>query len=309
MVLEPWLESRVSSKKLWFEPERICAKIKIMIEIVFLISILALILLLNAGFSAVNLSILVNPSRGKPSKEGEDNRINFKEAFRLICVARALNKFFFTGSGYIAGSYFSRREKLPFYKTLSAFAVLEFLPVFIWLSLGIYFGAEFAIKIPLILVIIVIALGITIWFKRDKIVSSVKNILQHLKEMSGKILFIMPFIFLNMVLGLLYYFFLFKLFHFYPSILNIIKIVSVSATISYLSPAPTGLGFREAGVVLLLVDLSMPLGDALSLAILDRVIITAFWGISGSILGFDLIKEEINKRFRKKKTVQAGDCN
>ena len=109
----------------------------------------------------------------------------------------------------------------------------------------------------------------------------------------------MPFVGFNMVLFVAYYFFLFKFYQFTPSFIDIIKIVAVSFTLGYLSPAPTGLGFKDVALVLLLVDAGLDSRAAFSMAIFDRGFNTLFWGILGSILGFDLIKEEFKKRFHK----------
>ena len=245
-------------------------------------------LLLISLTSAINFYLLVH------------RKINLKEAFKLICVAAALNKLLFTGSGYLASSYFSRNKNLPFYKALSAFFLLEFLAVSLWLTLGVYFGAKIAIRMPLILVVVLIIFGIMVWLKKDKFIPSIKNILKYFKEMGARVFMVIPFVIINVVLFIIYYFFLFRLFNFHTEMLNIIKIVSVSFTIGYLSFAPTGLGFKDTGLVLLLMENGLSLNVALSIAIIDRVIITVFWGILGAVVGYDLIREEIKKRFKKR---------
>lgn len=253
-------------------------------EIVVIVLILVLISLINA----INFYFLV------------DKRITLKEAFKLTSVATALNRVLFTGSGYLTSSYFCRNKNLSPAKALSAFFLLEFFPISLWLILGVYFGGKLAVKAPLIFIAILIVLVIANWKKKNRFIRLTKNILGHFKEMRKGFFLIIPFVVLNIALLIAYYFFLFRLFSFQPDILSAIKIISLSFTLGYLSPAPGGLGFKEAGLVFLLMENGFTFSNAMSLAILDRVLITAFWVILASLLGFDLIKEEIKKRFKRK---------
>lgn len=287
-------------------------------EIIFIPITFIFISFLNA----TNFYILINSGRRIPfdfeldEKDRESlsakrvrMKISFRIAFKLSAVAMALNKLLFTGSGYIASSYFSRDKDLAFYKTLSVFVLLEFLSASLWLGIGTYFGAKLAIKMPLVFVTVMIILGMVIWFSKAKFVVSIKKILDSLKEIGSRILWVMPFIIANIGLRIFYYFFLFKLFGFQLDILSIIKIVSVSFAIGYLSPAPGGLGFKDTGLVLLLVDEGSPITGALSIAVLDRIITTSFWAILGSFLGFGLIKDEIRKRWSKIRNSNRGLIN
>lgn len=234
-------------------------------------------------------------------------KISLKESFSLVTTASALNKLLFTGSGYLASSYFSRNKSLPFHKALSAFLLLEALGVSLWLGLGIYFGAKLVLKVPHIFVIILVLFLPIIWFQRQRFTKQAKNIFVAFKDMGRRVPLIAPFIVLNMILSVCYYFFLFKFFNFYPQVLTIIKIISVSFSVGYLSPAPAGLGFKDAGLVFLLEKEGLPLSVAFSIAIWDRIITTGFWAILGSFSGFDLIKEEIKKRWEKVR--KGGEIN
>lgn len=253
-------------------------------EIVVIVLILVLISLINA----INFYLLV------------DKKIPLKEVFRLTSVATALNRVLFTGSGYLTSSYFCRNKNLSPAKALSAFFLLEFFPISLWLILGVYFGGKLAIKVPLVFIGILSILVIVNWRKKNRCILLVKNILEHFREMRKGFFLIIPFVIFNIALLITYYFFLFKLFSFHPDILSAIKIISLSFTLGYLSPAPGGLGFKEAGMVFLLMENGLTVSSAMLLAILDRVLITAFWVILASLLGFDLIKNEIKKRFKRK---------
>ena len=252
---------------------------------------IVLILLLIPVVSAVCFYIFVYPE------------LKIKESFKLIITAAALNKLLFTGSGYLTSSYLSRNKDLSFYKALSAFLLLEALGVSLWIGMGVYFGVKLVIKVPsIIILVLAFLLLLMLWLQRQKFIKAAKNILMTFKNMGKRVPLIIPLIILNMVLSIAYYFLLFRIFNFHPGFLSIIKIISISFTVGYLSPAPAGLGFKDTGMVLLLVNSGLKLNTAISLAILDRVIVTVFWAILGSIFSYDLIKEEIRKRFKKKFT-------
>jgi len=272
----------VISKRAEFLPARRVGKGKI-VEIIYIVLILLLISIVNA----VDFYILIYPE------------LTIKEAFNLITTAAALNKLLFTGSGYLTASYLSRNKNLPFYKALSAFLLLEALGVSLWLGLGICFGAKIAVKIPWFIISFLIIFAITAWFKKDKLVSVLKSVWRYFKERWVRIIIIAPLVVLNTALFVLCYFFLFRFFNFHPTILSIIKIISISFTVGYLSPAPAGLGFKDTGLVLLLMNSGLTLNAAVSLAVFDRVFVTVFRGVLGGIFGYDLIKEEIKRRFKK----------
>ena len=272
----------VISKRAEFLPARRVGKGKI-VEIIYIVLILLLISIVNA----VDFYILIYPE------------LTIKEAFKLITTAAAFNKLLFTGSGYLTASYLSRNKNLPFYKALSAFLLLEALGVSLWLGLGIYFGAKIAVKIPWFIIPFLIIFAITAWFKKDKLASVLKSVWRYFKERWVRIIIIAPLVVLNTALFVLCYFFLFRFFNFHPTILSIIKIISISFTVGYLSPAPAGLGFKDTGLVLLLMNSGLTLNAAVSLAVFDRVFVTVFRGVLGGIFGYDLIKEEIKRRFKK----------
>jgi len=252
---------------------------------------IVLILLLISAVSAVCFYIFVYPE------------LKIKDSFKLIVTAAALNKLLFTGSGYLTSSYLSRNKDLSFYKALSAFLLLEALGVSLWIGMGVYFGVKLVIKVPsIIILVLAFLLLLMLWLQRQKFIKAAKNILMTFKNMGKRVPLIIPLIILNMVLSIAYYFLLFRIFNFHPGFLSIIKIISISFTVGYLSPAPAGLGFKDTGMVLLLVNSGLKLNTAISLAILDRVIVTVFWAILGSIFSYDLIKEEIKRRFKRKFT-------
>ena len=252
-------------------------------EIVYII----LNLLLTAVVSAVCFYLLVYPG------------VTLKDAFKLVSAAVAINKFFLTGSGCVSASYLSRSKDLPFYKALSAFLLLEALGVPVWLGLGIYFGAKLTVRIPGVFVPILAIMAVLAWWKREKFIKAAKNILAAFKDMGRNIPLVIPFIVLNMGLFFSYYFFLFRLFDFYPRPLEIIKIMSVSFTTGYLSPAPAGLGFRDTSLVLLLVNSGVAINKAILIAIFDRVFVTVFWAVLGGVFSYSLIKEEVKRRLKR----------
>jgi len=245
-----------------------------------------LILLLISIVNAVDFYILIYPE------------LTIKEAFKLITTAITLNKLLFTGSGYLTSSYLSRNKNLPFYKALSAFLLLEALGVSLWLGLGIYFGAKIAVKIPFIFIPILVFIIILGWLKSKNFTKAAKNVLTVLKDMARRIPVIMPLIFLNMLLFICYYLFLFRIFNFNPGVLSIIKIVSISFAVGYLSPVPAGAGFKDTALVLLLMNSGLTLDRAVVIAVFDRVLVAVFWGVLGSIFGYDLIKEQVKRRLK-----------
>lgn len=253
---------------------------------------IVLILFLISVIDALIFYLLVKPLR----------KISLREAFKLISVARALNKLLLTGSGFFASSYFAQDKNLTFSQSLGVFFLLEFLYVALWLPLGIYFGAKLALKIPWFFIVTILMLLAPIaWSKKKKLILAIRNSLGYFRKIGKRILSVMPLVILQISLVILYYFFLFKFFNFHPDFLNITKIVSISFTLGYLSPAPTGLGFKEGGFVALLLTSGVSLSNALSIAIFDRVFTTIFWGILGALTGFPLIRKSLKERPKKPK--------
>ncbi len=215
--------------------------------------------------------------------------------FVLVSVSTALNRLLFTGSGFFLSSYLSRNRHLSFSESLSAFFVMEFFGVLLWIPLGIYFGAAVTIKIPWIFWLITVAVFSFIYLQRKKIRVWFVNLKRSLKNLSKNIPFVIPLILLNGCVYIAYYYFLLSLFDFFPTFLQLIRIISLSFTLGYLSPAPSGLGFKDTGLILLLVKEGLSLNKSILCAIIDRGITTFFWVILGLLFGFDLIREEVKR--------------
>lgn len=254
-------------------------------EIIFIILAFAVAVFLNA----VNFYLLYGGG------------MKLREAVRLTTVAAALNKLFFTGSGYVAASLVSRNKNLEFHRTIAAFLVLEAASILPWLALGVCFGAAIAFRRPVIFIAVAALFFAAAWKKRDKLAKAFKDILESFAATCKRLFFIVPFVPANMLLLALYYLFIFRLFDFTPGLLEVVKITAVTFTIGYLSPAPAGLGFKEAGMVLLLTRYGLPPGTATAIALADRFIMTVLVGICGGIFGFDLLREELRKKLKKER--------
>jgi uncharacterized protein (TIRG00374 family) len=176
---------------------------------------------------------------------------------------------------------------------------MEVCSISLWLPLGIYFGAQLLMRTTFIFPIILIVLLVSVLVRRNKVSSSIKSALSSFRNIGKSIFLVVVFIALTIVFYLLYYFFLFKLFNFQIDSLSIVKIVALSFTLGYLSPSPSGLGFKETGLVLLLIEKGIPGNYALSFVIVDRIIITFFWGVLGFLVGYDVIKTEISTKLKK----------
>lgn len=222
--------------------------------------------------------------------------IKLWQAIKLICISGALNKILLTGSGYAAASWKLKSDDFPVYKSLSSFGVLELFSVMPWLILGLFWGAEIAIRIPLFLIVLfVLVLGFAI-YKRKSMLDFLKNALSYLKKIRSNILMVIPLVLINIMIGIIYYFFLFRAFGFNCDFLNILKIVSVAFTIGYLSPSPAGLGFKEGGMVFLLMQQNLSFSSACYIAIADRIIMTGFYIILGFLFGAGIIRDEVRKK-------------
>jgi uncharacterized protein (TIRG00374 family) len=246
--------------------------------------ILALILSLIIVLNALSFYLLVN------------RNLSFKQALQWTLVAAVINKLFFTGTGYLALSYFSGTKELKFSRILAAFFALEFFSLIGWLAGGIYFGAKIAFNMPLLFLIVLVVSAITFWIKKEKIKKFLKEMTGYLKELKPFVFLALFFGICSVCLGTIYYFFLFGIFGFKPGLLNIYKIVSVAFTAGYLSPAPAGLGFKDAGMVALLVQQGLALNLAIAVALWDRVISTVFWLVAGMLFGANMIKEFLRRR-------------
>lgn len=250
-------------------------------NIIFLVFILTV----NVFVNSIIFWILLN------------SKIKFSQAIRLSSTAAALNKLFLSGSGYAAMSLKLKSSNLPFYKSLASFAAFELFSVLPWLILGFYFGAKLAIRVPLFFIVI-LAIGIiSAIYKRKKAAGFIKDIWVYFKEIKLNILLIIPPVLINFILGVLYYFFLLRIFGFVLSPIDVLKIAAISFTLGYLSPAPAGLGFKEGGFIFLLAQKGLSLSESLPIAIADRVILTGFYLIVGSLFGTEMLINQIRKRF------------
>lgn len=223
-------------------------------------------------------------------------KVSFSDALKLTCVAVALNKLLFSGSGYVAMSWRLKDREFSFYRALSIFAVFELFSVLPWLIVGFSFGAGFAVEKPLLPLLLLSAALISIIFKRDKVVAVIGNAKSYLKEIN--LFLIVPLAVVNLIFGVIYYFSLFRVYGFLFNIINTLKIATISFSAGYLSPAPSGLGFKDGSLVFLLMQKGITLKDSLSFAITDRAITTIFYLILGLIVGAEIIKSEIKKRLK-----------
>ncbi|MFH1772018.1 MAG: lysylphosphatidylglycerol synthase domain-containing protein [Candidatus Omnitrophota bacterium] len=228
-------------------------------------------------------------------------KIVFKDAFKVTCIATALNKFLFTGTGYLASSYIWRNKEISPYKAMGNFLIIEVLNVSIWLILGLYFGLRLTARFPWVVVIFTVFFLTAVWLKRKALSIRMKPAFESFIKTGIRVLYILPLAALNTACFVAYYFFLFKIFNYYPSIADIVKIIAVSFTVGYLSPAPAGIGFKETGLVAILLEGGLLLKTAAAIALADRVIVTLFWGVLGLCAGFDTIKEQAALRFKKKR--------
>lgn len=228
-----------------------------------------------------------------------NRRIRLLESIKLVCTATSLNRLILTGSGYAAMSYKLKKEHLPLHKSISSFVALELLLMLPWLALGIYFGFNIAVKVPVFFAVF-LAIGLVFAiYKKEKAVNFAKEAWLHFKGIKSGIFIIIPLVLLHLSAGIIYYFFLFKVFGFTFPLADILKIATVSVAIGYFSPAPGGLGFKESGLVFLLMQKNISFRDSLSIAVTDRAAATAFYLILGFLFGTDLILKEIRARFKR----------
>jgi len=227
-----------------------------------------------------------------------NRKIKFPHAIKLTCIATALNRLFLTGSGYVAMSGKLKINGLSLYKSLSSFAILELFSIIPWIILGLYFGTKIAIRIPLFLIALFVLVLTFAIYKRKDTINFLRNALAYLKEIRTNILMVTPLVLINVIIGIIYYFFLFRAFGFTFDFFEILRIISVAFTIGYLSPAPAGLGFKEGGLVFLLMQQNLSFSNACSIAIADRIITTGFYFVLGFLFGAEMIKNEIKRKLK-----------
>lgn len=228
-------------------------------------------------------------------------QIKLLDAIKVSCAAIALNRLFFVGSGYAAMSYKLKRDDLPLHKSISSFLAVELFLVSPWLISGLYFGSKFALKIPPFFSVLLAALLILLFYKKKKAMGALKDAWLHFKSIRMNIFVILPIVLINFFSGILYYFFLLKAFGFTFSLTEILKVATVAFNIGYLSPAPSGLGFKESGLVFLLMQKDLSLKSSLSIALTDRALVTALYLILGFLFGSGIIQKEIKAFFKRNK--------
>jgi uncharacterized protein (TIRG00374 family) len=224
--------------------------------------------------------------------------ISFKLAHKLTCVAMVLNKLLFSGTGYLASSYFFQAKQFKFSKALSAFIVLEFFVSLPWVILGFYFGGKMSAQSPGVLAIIFLAAATAFLFKKNKIKKILQDSRSHFTAAAKKIVFFVPLITGQMIIFVVYYLVFFKLFGYSFNFISIIRFIAISFTVGYLSPAPAGIGFKEAGMIYLLKENGLDFSQAALLAVSDRIITTIFWLAIGLVTGFDIIQETLLKKLK-----------
>lgn len=228
-----------------------------------------------------------------------DKKVNFGQTIKLFSIAAALNKMLLTGSGYAAASLKLKGNNFSLVRSLSSFAIFELFSVFPWLISGLYFGAKVSLQIPIFLIVVFALILISIIFKRKEIVNYLKEVLNQFKDTRAGLFLIIPLSIINVALGVIYYFFLFRTFGVNCDLLNVLKIASVSFTLGYLSPFPSGLGVKEGGMIYLLTKHGVSLGRASVIAVIDRLLVSSFYGFMGFLFGARIIKDEIGKRFKR----------
>ncbi|MDD5729533.1 MAG: lysylphosphatidylglycerol synthase domain-containing protein [Candidatus Omnitrophica bacterium] len=214
---------------------------------------------------------------------------------RMISAAHSLNKFLFSGSGYAAISLKLKAQDLPAYKTVSSFALLELLSFLPWVALGFYFGPEIALKVPLVFIVLLAVILPFSLFRKKRLAGFFKNAFAYFNEIKLSALAVLPLVLLNVACGVFYYFFLLRAFGLTLSLLDILKITSVTFTVSYLSPSPSGLGFKEGSLVFLLMQKSVPFKNAAAIAVADRAIICVFYLILGALVAISFVLERPKK--------------
>lgn len=244
-------------------------------------------LLLISVFNAVCFYLLV------------DGKVNFKEAFVLSSVAAALNKFFFSGSGYLISSYCSKHKKMDFYQALAAFAVFEACVAFLYICLAVYFGARMVYRFPWVVMGVLFLFIILGWRKRKGILNHFRKIISCFSRMKYRVICIIPFVIILAGLNVVYYFTLFRMFGFNLDSLAVSRIFFVSFSVGYLSPFPTGLGSKDASLVLLLAEQGVRAKTAVSCALVDRGIVTLFFLMLGIFSGSGLILPQLKARFSR----------
>ncbi|MBU0549490.1 MAG: flippase-like domain-containing protein, partial [Candidatus Omnitrophica bacterium] len=132
---------------------------------------------------------------------------------------------------------------------------------------------------------------------RVKLMPFLKDALGYIRQIKYNIYMILPLVLINVFISTVYYLLLFKAFGFQSSILNIFKIVSIAFTIGYFSPTPAGLGFKEGGLIFLLMQHKLSFAESATIAVSDRLAVTGFYAILAFAFGMNIIRAFIKKKF------------
>ncbi|MFA5363072.1 MAG: lysylphosphatidylglycerol synthase domain-containing protein [Candidatus Omnitrophota bacterium] len=229
-----------------------------------------------------------------------NRRASLWEGIKFFSVAAALNKLFFTGSGYAILCWKMKGDDIPLSRTLPAFAVFELFSTLPWLVLGIYSGGKLAFRIPVVLPFIFLFVLISLLIARKKAAGFFNSIARYFSEISPHAFIVVFLVTLNLILTAAYYFLLMEAFHFSFGFMEAIRIVSIAFSAGYLSPVPQGLGIKESCQVFLLMDQGVSLKQAVSFAVTDRVILTGFYLGLGFLFGADIIRQEIKSKFKRR---------
>jgi uncharacterized protein (TIRG00374 family) len=223
-------------------------------------------------------------------------------AARMSFAALGLNKIFFTGTGYVLTAYFGRGRTMAGPKAMAIFIVLEAVFFSVWIGCGLYYGGRLLIdRAPYGLLAAGALIAAAAIVKRDKVLQLFRELPSRCAEMGSRLFAVVPLAIVNVALSLLYYQALFACFGHVASMDSVLKTASIAISAGYLSPAPGGLGFKDAGLAALLMEQGVPAGSAVAIAFWDRVITTAFWALLGVVFAFDTVREEVGSRIRRRR--------
>lgn len=217
-------------------------------------------------------------------------KISFWQSYRLTVVSVTLNKFLFSASGFIAGSYYSRSKGITAGRTLGVFLILELLSVGGWVILAVYFGGQLAAQ-AIWIVITLIAVALIVYYRRGKFIKVWDILLGQLDVLKNNILWCGLYAGVDMLLFALYYKFLLAGLHVFVPPEKLLSIIALSFCAGYLSPAPSGLGVKDAALAGLLLKAGVSLPAAGLVVVADRLVMTGFWLILGLLVSSDLLKE------------------
>jgi len=217
------------------------------------------------------------------------------KALQLCTAALVLNKFLFTGIGYAAVSGKLKSDEFPLHKSISAFVLSEMFVITPWVVSGLYFGARVGLKIPLIFIIFLLLALVFLLYKRKKAQRFLQEAAAYVRETSVHLGCVLPLAVINILISITYYYFLFDAFRVSMSFAEVFKIVSVSFTVGYLSPLPSGLAFREGSMIFLLMQQGLAFNKALSIALTDRLAVTVFFIVIGFLCAAQIIIPALTK--------------